>query len=86
MERLLVDSHEAEDIRVEGRAVELIRHNPKYFYKYVHSKAKIRSTVGPFSDGNALVCEPREKATLLKSQYESVFSTPKYSGIPIPWS
>ena len=79
IERLLVASHERERATVEGEVVSKIKSNPKYFYKYVHSKSSVRAPIGPFERGGALIGDPGEKGNMLKAQYESVFSNPKYS-------
>jgi hypothetical protein len=75
----LQDSHRMEEQAAEERVVEVIRENPKYFFKYAQSKAKIKTPVGPLKDNDVLVGDDQGMCELLGSQFESVFSNPRYS-------
>ena len=61
----------------DTRAISAVKHNPKYFYKFVKNNSKIRAGIGPlhYEKGNL---EPINKkmSVLLNEQYNSVFSTP----------
>ena len=72
-------SHEAEQLNKENAAVEKIKENPKYLFGYAKAKAQLRSRVGPFFLNNGLVTEPLAKSEVLREQYKTVFSSPKYS-------
>ena len=78
-ERQLQDSHEAEQQVAEAQAVSAIRENPKYFYKYAQSKAKIRASVGPLKNNGGLVRDDQGMCELLGAQFEQVFSEPRYT-------
>ena len=71
-------SIEEEGERKEIMAIEQIKTNPKYFWSYATEKCKVKTKIGPFKENEKLITDPKEKANLLKEQYESVFSTPKY--------
>ena len=72
----LQKSHEAGAAREESRAIDRIKTNPRYFYSYANSKAKIKAPIGPFKDGTRMIEDAKEKANILKLQYESVFNVP----------
>ena len=76
VEELLSLSHDEERRREERKAVEAIRTNPKYFFRYAKSKSQIRSRVGPLRRGEELVGEPQDMSEMLRVQYDSVFSLP----------
>jgi hypothetical protein len=59
--------------------VEVFRDNPKYFFKYVQSKAKIKTGVGLLKDNDVYVGNDYGMCELLKSQFESAFSSSCYS-------
>ncbi|KAK4313514.1 hypothetical protein Pmani_015149 [Petrolisthes manimaculis] len=76
LESKLSASHEREKNYAEQRAVEAIKRNPKFFYKYVREKAKVRSTIGPLKVDDYLVGDTGRVCEILRSQYDSVFSEP----------
>ena len=63
---------------IEGKAVDAIKTNPKYFFSYVKKKSKIKSKIGPLTntEGN-LTNKNKEMAEILSQQYVKVFSKPK---------
>jgi hypothetical protein len=73
-EQQLQDSHEAEQQVAEVRAVAAIRENPKYFYKYAQSKAKIRASVGPLKNNDVLIGDDQGMCELLGAQFEKKYS------------
>ena len=56
LEAKLADSHKRERDREEANAVRAIASNPKYFYTYAKSKSRIKTQVGPLSDGEGGWC------------------------------
>ena len=81
IERKISKSHLKEQKRNEGKAVEAIRSNSKFFFKYAQQKSVIRTEIGPLRRGSDLVCDPSEMCDILRRQYESVFSSPRqYDG------
>ena len=61
----------------EQRAVECIKTNPKYFYKFVKSHCARNENVAELkSDTGDMLQTDFEKANCLLKQYSSVFSTP----------
>ena len=69
---------EKEQKAEEEKAISNIKQNPKYFYTYANKKLKTVSKVGPLQNTNrSLTDDPITMANILKTQYESVFSTPK---------
>lgn len=79
IEQRLLSSHETEARMLEGRAIANIKSNPKYFFKYVKSKATVKAEIGPFSVGLQMISDPIEKCDILRSQYEGAFSRPLYT-------
>ncbi len=67
---------EKEKKYAESRAVEAIKRNPRFFYKYVREKAKIRSSIGPLKLNEELVRNTGRICEILRAQYDSVFSEP----------
>ncbi|KAK3896124.1 hypothetical protein Pcinc_000192 [Petrolisthes cinctipes] len=76
LESKLSTSHEREKNYAELRVVEAIQRNPKFFYKYVREKAKIKSTIGPLKVNEELVGDTGRVCEILRAQYDSVFSEP----------
>ncbi|KAK3877454.1 hypothetical protein Pcinc_017835 [Petrolisthes cinctipes] len=76
IEKQLILSHENERKYAEMKAVEAVKRNPKFFYKYVKEKAKIRSPIGPLKLDGELVDDTERICAALRSQYDSVFSKP----------
>ena len=77
IEERISESHLNELKRNEEKAIEAIRSNSKFFFKYAKQKAETRTEIGPLRRGSELVCEPSEMSEILRRQYESVFSTPR---------
>ena len=79
IEKKLQKSYSDERSAAEHRAVAAIKKNSKYFYSYVKKYSKVSTGVGPLvDDSGKLISNPKEMAEILASQYNSVFSTPKY--------
>merc|ERR1711888_450255 len=84
IEKELKSSYENELAINELKAVLAISKNSKYFYSYAKKFSKIKSTIGPILDSaKNLVSCPLKMAELLKTQYDSVFSTPLEPMIPL---
>ena len=64
----------------ENLAIAKIKKDPRAFFAYAKKFSKTKSEVGPFlnKDGN-LITSNDSIVEMLKSQYESVFSTPDES-------
>ena len=62
---------------IEMRAINAIKNNLKYFYKFVKNNSKISARIGPLQDEEGNL-EPSNKkmSELLNEQYNSIFSTP----------
>jgi hypothetical protein len=76
LERQLTESHEAEAINEEVKAVDAISVNTKYFYTFARNKARTKSLIRPFRVEGNIISEPNAMCEILKEQYESVFSKP----------
>ena len=74
IEEQIALSHRAELAANEKRALEAIKKNSKYFFTYARSKSIIKTGIGPFTSANTLVEDPKDKAELLRAQFESVFT------------
>ena len=74
IEEKIAASHRAESENQEKRALKAIKKNSKYFFTYARSKSTIKTSIGPFMSGNDQIEDPREKAELLRKQFESVFT------------
>ena len=75
-----------EDLRVEykkkrsldeGRALDKIKENPNYFFKYSKKFCKSNSGVSSLKKDGKLYSDAKNKAEILSSQYESVWSKPQ---------
>ena len=76
LEEGLRASHLTELNREEEMAVQAIKTNSKYFFKYARAKSEIRAAIGPLRRGDELVGDPSQMSEMLKTQYESAFSSP----------
>ena len=72
----LVASHEAGQRRDEAIAVEKIKTDKNFFFKYAKTKSQVKVPVGPLQVNQELVSEPTKMCQIIKSQFESVFSIP----------
>ena len=78
IELKLQDSHNNQLSAQEKRAVACIKRNPKYFYSYVKRFSKSKPSIGPLLNSlSQFAVDNEEMASILSSQYSSVFSTPK---------
>ena len=61
------------------RALLRIRQNPRAFFSFCRSRAKVKARVGPFLDPSTGKSNPSPEfaAECLRKQYESVFSPPR---------
>ena len=64
----------------ENEAIEKIKDDSKFFYKYAKNFSSTNESIGPLIDdkGN-IVNGSKNMADLLSKQYKSVFSTPRES-------
>ena len=78
-EEALIASHKREANEQENKAVIAIKKNKKFFHSYARGKSKIKPQIGPFkAEGQTITCA-RKKAEILREQYESVLSSPKFT-------
>lgn len=75
IERELRQSYEREAKTEEQRAINTIKENPKYFFKYAKRKANTRTTIGPLKYQGHLTSDPQKMSEALNHQYTSAFST-----------
>ena len=82
IERKLQESYVEEERITEGKAVEAINKNSKYFYSYAKKHSTTPSTIGPLegADGET-TDDPLAMAEILNEQYASVFSSPMVATI-----
>ena len=78
IEKKLQKSFRESQSHMEGKAVEAIKTNSKYFFSYAKKKSKVKSKIGPLlnSEGN-LTQRNKEMAEILSQQYCKMFSKPK---------
>ena len=76
IERELAQSYEREMKADELRAINTIKNNPKYFFKYVQNKATTRTSIGPLKYRGEVTSDPQKMSEALNKQYVSAFSTP----------
>ena len=77
IEEQIVQSHVNEKKLMEGKAIEAIQVNPKYFYKYAKKHSSVRANIGPLVNAiGEAVGEMYYMAELLRQQYERVYSSP----------
>ena len=85
IEKKLQKSYRESEEYMEDKAVEAIRENPKYFYKYTNKRSKCKTKIGPLlNELGQLTNNNKEMAELLCKQYSSVFSEPKSPTIDPP--
>ena len=78
IEKKLQLSYKQEHSEMEGKAVNSIKTNPKYFFTYAKKFSTVQSSVGPLLDSaKELIFCPSKMAHILSEQYSSVFSTPR---------
>ena len=58
--------------------------NPKQFFSYLKEKTSNQVTVGPLKEGDRLVTDGTEMATLLNIYFCSVFTTEDLSSMKAP--
>jgi hypothetical protein len=78
IEKSLQKSYKKQREFNEGKAVDAIKTNSRYFYSYSKKFSKVKSSVGPLLDSsNNLESGPLKMAEILSNQYKSVFSEPR---------
>lgn len=79
LEMQLIQSYVNENEEREYDAISKIKEDPKYFYKYANKHMKTKSTIGPLrNQSNKLTDNDHEMSNILKDQFRSVFSKPKF--------
>lgn len=77
IESKLKESYSSRRIEKERSAIQRMKKDTAYFFNYAKKFAKTKSEVGPFIDDRGdLVSNKDNIVDMLKSQYESVYSTP----------
>ena len=70
-------SHNDEQTHVENLAIDRIKCDPNYFFKYAKKFSKTGTEVGPLQDSHGdLVNDKKLMSDLLLNQFSSVFTTP----------
>ena len=78
IEKKLQKSYKQEHTDMEGKAVQSIKSNPKYFFSYAKKFSAVKSAIGPLLNAaKELISCPAKMADILSDQYKSVFSTPR---------
>ena len=72
----LIESHIAERNLKEKSAIDRIRDNPKFFFKYAREKSTVKSPIGPLSHNGEIYSNSKQICEILKNHFESVFSLP----------
>ena len=77
IESELLKSHNDERLHDENKALDRIKSDPNYFFKYAKQFSKTATEVGPLLNANGvLVNDKRSMSEMLLKQFSSVFSTP----------
>ena len=78
----LLKSHTDERIYEESRAVDRIKSDPDYFFKYAKKFSNSNSGVGPLmNSAGDLITDGKEMCEILLQQFSRVFSKPKPSRV-----
>ena len=78
VEEQLSMNKEKHIMKIETEAIENIKSNPKYFYRYAKAKSVIRSNIGPLLNSKGdLTSHPKDMTEILSKQYIGVFSNPE---------
>ena len=72
----LLESHRAEARRKENEAIDKIRENPRFFFKYARDKAHIKTPIGPLYRDGSYISDPDLMCDMLQQHFETVYSTP----------
>ena len=76
-EALLCEKYKARKLKVEKEAIDKIKVNPKYFYRFARKSAKSSNEVGTLMDAEGNLCsDDFDKTECLRKQYESVYTKP----------
>ena len=77
IESELLKCHNDERLHDENKALDRIKSDPNYFFKYAKKFSKTATEVGPLLNANGvLVNDKRSMSEMLLKQFSSVFSTP----------
>ena len=77
IEKCICESHRDEQKQDELRAVNYIKNNANYFFRYAKQYSKRKDHIGPLRNENdELTNDIPEMCNLLLEQYNSVFSLP----------
>ena len=77
IESELLKSHNDERLHDENKALDRIKSDPNYYFKYAKKFSKTATEVGPLLNANGvLVNDKRSMSEMLLKQFSSVFSTP----------
>ena len=73
IDKKLAASLKTEKETDEAKAISVIASNSKYFFYYAKKNAKLKPEIGPFEINGNITHDPKQKAEILKNQFESVF-------------
>ena len=77
IENKLIASHIAEIQRQEEHAINCIKENPKFFFKFARNKSHVKSPVGPLMDEHGKISSnSQQMCEILETQFETVYSSP----------
>ena len=65
----------------EGRAVEVIKTNSKYFYSYAKRFSRSRCPIGPIRENGQLISDYKHMAELLQQHYSRTYSKPYFDDV-----
>ena len=67
----------------ERDIAEKCKQNPKMFWKYINSRTKINTGIGPLKDKDGkIACDDKNKAEILNSYFSSVFPRENTNNLP----
>lgn len=77
IETKLMNSYKDEKSYEEKKAIDAIKKNPKYFFKYARRFSKTKSSIGPLvNEHGEVINDSFAMANMLMEQYSKMFSTP----------
>ena len=72
--KALLERQDEVAIQEEERVISKIKSNTKVFFSYASSKRKLKTNIGPLKSGDNFESGPKKMASILNSQFESMFS------------